>query len=279
MKKLLSIILSALMLTSFAGCGQKTQDKKDNTADSASAPVTDSSDFDYIKGKKEMTIGITLFAPMNYMEGDELVGFETEFAKAVCEKLGVEPKFQEINWDSKEIELNSKNIDCIWNGMTINEDRKATMSISTPYMENKQVMVVKAENVDKYKDSADGASVVAEAGSAGEELGNSEEFFANASFTAVDSQTKALMDVASGTSDIAIVDYVASIGSIGEGTDFAGLTVIDTRDFSPEEYGVAFRKGSDVTEKVNAAMKELAEEGKLNEIAEKYKLEDLILVK
>lgn len=99
-----------------------------------------------IKAKGEMVIGITLFAPMNYHdENNELIGFETEFAKAVCEKLGVAAKFVEINWDTKEIELNSKNIDCIWNGMTITAERQENMSISVPYMQNKQVMVYKAQ--------------------------------------------------------------------------------------------------------------------------------------
>ncbi len=104
------------------------------------------SDWKYIKDKGELIIGITYFAPMNYENEDgELVGFETEFAKAVCKILGVKPKFQEINWDSKETELASKNIDCIWNGMTITEERQENMSISIPYMQNKQVKVVKAK--------------------------------------------------------------------------------------------------------------------------------------
>lgn len=102
------------------------------------------SDWEYIKLKGELVIGITYFAPMNYMDdNNELVGFETEFAKAVCEKLGLTPVFQEISWNSKETELAAKNIDCIWNGMTIDEDRKENMSISMPYMENKQVLVRK----------------------------------------------------------------------------------------------------------------------------------------
>ena len=94
--------------------------------------------------KGELIIGITYFAPMNYLnDNQELVGFETEFAKAVCEKLGVNAKFQEISWNAKETELAAKNIDCIWNGMTITEERLENMSISIPYMENKQVKVVK----------------------------------------------------------------------------------------------------------------------------------------
>ena len=114
---------------------------KDPAAENAE--VSGESDLVYIKEKGELIVGITYFAPMNYEKDGELIGFETEFAKAVCEKLGVEAKFVEINWDTKEIELNSKTIDCIWNGMTITPERKANMSISVPYMKNKQVMVAK----------------------------------------------------------------------------------------------------------------------------------------
>lgn len=104
------------------------------------------SDYKYVTDKGELVIGITYFAPMNYENEDgELVGFETEFAKAVCAKLGVEAKFQEISWNAKETELAAKNIDCIWNGMTIDPDREKSFSISIPYMQNKQVKVVKSE--------------------------------------------------------------------------------------------------------------------------------------
>ncbi len=133
------------------------------------------------------------------------------------------------------------------------------------------------EQAVDYSNSVDNALVVAEAGSAGEELATTDEFFANAKFTAVDSMATALMDVASGTSDIAIVDYVTSIGSIGEGTDFEALKVVEGKDFNPEEYGIAFRKGSDIVPAVNAAIAELAAEGKMDEIAAKYKLSDLII--
>lgn len=128
-----------------------------------------------------------------------------------------------------------------------------------------------------YSTSVDGALVVAEAGSAGEELATTNEFFANAEFTAVDSMPTALMDVAAGTSDIAIVDYVTSIGSIGEGTDFVDLAVVEGKDFNPEEYGIAFRKGSDVVPAVNAAISELMADGTMDTIAEKYKLGDLLI--
>ena len=275
MKKLLALILAALMLTCmFAGCA------KDTAGDDVISPNGDnaSSDADYIMNNGKMVIGITLFAPMNYYDdANELIGFETEFAKAVCEKIGVEPVFQEINWDSKEIELNAKNIDCIWNGMTITDERKANMEISDPYMQNRQVMVVKKENLEKYAEGVIGASVVAEAGSAGEEIATSDEFFSDVAFTPVDSMAKALMDVASGISDVAVVDYVASIGSIGTGTDFEDLAAVEAREFAPEQYGIAFRKGSDMATIVNNTIDELIADGTLDTIAAKYKLENLLV--
>ena len=266
MKKILALILTLVMAVSLVACG------------GANDAATDS-DAAYITEKGTLTIGMTLFAPMDYMVDGELTGFEADFGKAVCEKLGLTPDFVEINWDAKEMELNAKNIDCIWNGMTITEERAANMSISVPYMTNKQVVVAKAENAEKFANNVDGLTIVAEAGSAGEELATSNAFFAESNFTAVDSMAKALMDVAAGTSDVAIVDYVASIGSIGEGTDFADLVVVETEEFSPEQYGIAFRKGSDMTEKVNAVIKELAADGTLAEIAAKYKLEEVLSVK
>ncbi len=267
-KRILAASLAAASMLSMAACTSQAPASNDTAAES---------DLAYIQEKGNMVIGYTLFAPMNYMEGDELIGFETEFAKAVSEKLGVDAEFVEINWDAKEIELSSKQIDCIWNGMTITPEREENMSITIPYMENRQVMIVKSADKDKYTESVDGASVVAEAGSAGEELATSNELFANAEFTPVDSQAKGLMDVAAGVSDVVVIDYIMALGSVGEGTDFEDLVIID-KDFESENYGVAFRKGSDVTEKVNEAMKALKADGTLDTIAEKYNLKDLVTV-
>ena len=131
-KKLLSVLLAGAMSASiFVGCGSSA------------------TDWDYISNKGELVIGVSFFEPMNYLDADgKLTGFETEFAEAVCEKMGVTPKFQKIDWDSKEVELNSKTIDCIWNGLTIDDDRKSTMDISTPYMENNQVRGEQADVAD-----------------------------------------------------------------------------------------------------------------------------------
>ncbi len=273
MKKFIALFLVATMAAfSFAGCGSSSE----------SGSSTDS-DWAYIQNKGEMIIGITYFEPMNYLDDSgELTGFETEFAEKVCEKLGVEPKFQKIDWESKEVELNAKTIDCLWNGLTINDERKENMDISTPYMENKQVLVTKKENADKFKtaDSLNGKTVVAEKKSAGEDVAKSDEFFKEADYVSVDSQAKALLEVKSGTADAAVIDYVMSIGTLKNGSDYSDLQVVEGEEFAPEQYGVAFRKNSSETvKKVNEAMQELADEGELEKIADKYNLGDLLLIK
>ena len=125
MKKLLALALAVMMMAGLI----------------TGIAAAEESDWDYISGKGKMVVGMTLFAPMNYYEGDEFVGFDTELTKAVGEKLGVNIKFIEINWDSKEIELNSKNIDCIWNMFGVNEDRKSYTDFTYAYIINGEVPV------------------------------------------------------------------------------------------------------------------------------------------
>ena len=280
MKKTLAFLMAgAMAAAALVGCSAKNDTSSAASDAAATTAATADGDWDYISGKGEMTIGITYFEPMNYIgEDGKLTGFETDFATAVCKELGVEPKFQEIEWDSKEIELNAKTIDCIWNGLTITAEREANMSITLPYMSNKQVMVVKAENADKYKTAEDvkGAKVVAEAGPAGEEVAKGEDFFKEATYTPADSQAKCLLEVKSGTSDIAIIDYVMTIGTLRAGSDYSDLKMVEGQDFSPEVYGIAFRKGSDASQKVSDTIVKLYNDGKLQEIAKKYNLEEQI---
>jgi polar amino acid transport system substrate-binding protein len=227
---------------------------------------------------------------MNYYDdNNEFVGFDTELANAVGEKLGIAIKFEEINWDSKEIELNSKNIDCIWNGMCITEERKQNMSISDPYLYNTQAMVMKADRESEIMSSVDGLTVTAEQGSTGEGkidgsiedddtvVVSAKDYFANANYVASDSMAKALMEVKSGTADVALVDSVCALAMVGPDTDYADMVVNMDNQFGQQEYGIAFRKGSDITAKVNEAIAELYEEGKVDEIAEKYGLTDALV--
>lgn len=262
MKKLLALILAMVMMLSFAACG--------NSADS---------DLAYVTEKGEMVIGYTVYAPMNYTDDNgEFVGFDTDYAKAVCEELGVEPNFVEINWDTKEVELNAKNIDCIWNGFTITEERKENVEFSAPYITNKQVVVIKKADADKYTDTASlaNANLVAEIESAGEGAIKDDENLKGANYVAVAKQTDGLLEVKSGTADAVVLDYTLASAMVGEGTDYADLMIIDGLDLQVEEYGIGFRKGSDLAAKVNEITKKLAESGKMDEIAAKYGLSAIL---
>lgn len=270
-KRLLALSLMAAMAISMFGCGAAKE--SNNTASDNQAAVVD--DLAYVTSNGKMKIGITIYEPMNYYDGNNtLVGFDTEYAQAVCAKLGVEPEFVEINWDTKVVELDSKNIDCIWNGMTIKEELKPNLDFSDAYIKNMQVVVVKKDNADKFKDTAalSGGSVAAEAGSAGESAIKEDANLSKATYVSVGKQTDALMEVKAGTSDAAVLDYVLAAAMVGEGTDYSDLCMINGVELSVEEYGIGFRKNSNLTEKVNAATKELIADGTLAQIADKYDL-------
>lgn len=236
--------------------------------------------------KEQLIIGITDYFPMNYKDDNgKWTGFETDFAREVCKILGFEAEFTEIDWGSKEVEVNAGNIDAVWNGMTANPERAESMDLSTRYMRNRQVMVVRADDADKYSsaDGLAGASIVAEDGSAGLELAETDAFFSAGNITPVDGQIKAVLEVKSLTADIAVIDYVMAGNLLKKGTDYAGLVMIDL-DFEEEEFAIALRKNSDGDEnakitlkELNDAIKKLTDNGKLQEIADKYGLGDLII--
>lgn len=280
MKKFLLLMLTVVIAFSVVGCSQQA-------ADETATEATDS-DWAYIQDKGVLTIGVTNYPPMNYLDDNgEWTGFDTEFAQAVCESLGIKAEFVEISWEAKETELASKNIDVLWNGMCITEDRKEMWEVTKPYMYNTQAMVMKADKAEEIMADVTGKKVVAEAGSTGEEKLTgviddttdatvkvmAKEYFANSEYTGVESMATALMDVQNGVADIALVDSVIAQGMIeGEGSTLTDLVINTDNKFGDQYFGIAFRKGSDMCEKVNAAIAELSANGKLAEIAEKYGL-------
>ena len=269
-KKIIALVLALLMATlCFALAGCKKDDKQSE------------SDLAYIKDKGTLIVGITDFEPMDYQEKDstEWTGFDAELAKIVAEKLGVSVEFKEISWKMKETELSSKNIDCIWNGLTWDEDRAENMSMTDYYMLNRQVLVVKAENEASLNtmDALATAKLTAEEGSAGEAF--IEKNLSGAAYNAADAQIDALKEVLAGTSDACIIDYTMAYYLINKtGSDFSGLKILEgivnTED---EYYSIAFRKGSDATAEVNSILAALKEDGTVSEIAAKYNLQDAIV--
>ena len=268
-KKLLALVLAAGMVASMAACGNTNSNgsaSADNKDASATAENTDS-DLAYVKDKGTLVVGITDFEPMDYQdENGNWIGFDADLASAFAESLGVDVEFVEIDWDNKILELDGKTLDCVWNGMTLTDEVTSSMSCTNAYCNNAQVVVVPSSEADKYQDtdSLKDLTFAVESGSAGEAQAN--ELGLN--YTAVTAQSDALMEVAAGTSDAAIIDSLMAGAMVGEGTGYANLTY--TIGLNDEEYGVGFRKGSDLTEELNNFFKSSYADGSMEQIAEKY---------
>lgn len=257
MKRIITFLLAMIMMVSVAGCGASNQN-----------------DMEYVKEKGTLVVGITEFKPMDYKDADgNWVGFDADMAKAFAEKLGVKVEFVVIDWDNKIFELDGKTIDCVWNGMTLVDEVKAAMECSKPYCNNAQIVIVPKDKADKYQtvESLKGLTFAVESKSAGEKVATENKF----PVTAVTDQASALMEVAAKTSDAAIIDSLMAAAMVGEGTSYADLTY--TVRLNSEEYGVGFRKGSNLAEELNKFFKEAYADGSLMKCAEKYGVQASII--
>ena len=263
MKKLGTLLMALSMLLSLTACGGNA-DKN-------------ASDVDYVKENGKLVIGMTDFAPMDYKEdgSDEWVGFDADMAKKFAEYLGVDAEFIEINWDNKAMELETKAIDVVWNGMTLTEEVKSLMGTSDPYCLNGQVVVVPADEAEQYQNVDDlrDLSFAVENGSAGAEQLNTLEI----PYIAMQTQAQALMEVAAGTSDACVIDLLMAGAMIGEGTSYPNLTY--TVQLNSEEYGVGFRKDSDLIETFNTFWKESYDAGTVMEVATVYGVQESLVEK
>lgn len=234
MKKLSALILALIMVFALAACGE--------------SETTSDSDLAYVQDKGTLVVGITDFAPMDYQDADgEWIGFDADLARLFAESLGVEAEFQIIEWDNKIMELDGKTIDVVWNGMTLTDEVLSAMECSNAYLNNAQIVIVKSDVADQYQtvESLAGLNFAVESGSAGQAMAEENGL----SFTEVIDQATALLEVESGTCDAAIIDSLMAAAMIGEGTSYADLTY--TVGLNSEEYGVGFRKGSDLTAELN----------------------------
>lgn len=232
------------------------------------------SDKAYVQENGKLVVGITDFEPMDYKdENGDWIGFDADLAKAFGEKLGVDVEFVEIDWDNKVLELDAKSIDCVWNGMTLTDEVTSAMECSNAYCNNAQVVIVKADKADDYQtvESVADLSFAVEAGSAGE----AEITALGYDCTPVKAQSDALMEVEAGTSDAAVIDSLMAAAMVGEGTGYEDLTY--TANLNSEEYGVGFRKGSDLAEELNTFFKESYEDGSMMKIAEEYGVQAAVI--
>ena len=257
MKKMFALVLAILMVASlFTACG------------ASKAPETDLS---YIKNNGKLIVGITDYAPMDYKdENGEWTGFDAEFAQLFAKDLGVECEFYVIaDWGKKFMELDTKQIDAVWNGMTITEEAKLNSNVSDPYVVNAQVVVMKADVVADYDymESLNGLTIAVENGSAGQDAANAIE---GATIVPLQDQGAALLEVKTGTADACVIDITMAYAMTGEGTDYADLAA--GISLTEELYGVSFRKDSDVTAAFNDFMAKIKADGTLQALADKYSL-------
>ncbi|MCC8140401.1 MAG: transporter substrate-binding domain-containing protein [Lachnospiraceae bacterium] len=290
MKKLLALMLTGVMVLGMAGCGssssaettteteeaeveEETEEVEAEAEETEEAADADS-DLAYVQEKGTLVVGITDFEPMDYKDEDgNWIGFDADMATAFAESLGVAVEFVEIDWDNKILELDGKTIDCVWNGMTLTDEVMSEMDCSNAYSSNSQVVVLAADIAEDYADveSLADLSFAVESGSAGEAAAEDNGL----SYTSVSNQANALMEVAAGTSDAAIIDLLMAEAMVGEGTSYEDLTtgvvLVD------EEYGVGFRQGSDLVELLNAFFAESYADGSMTEIATTYGIENSII--
>lgn len=261
MKKVIALMLSMMMVLSLAACAP-------------SGNNADQTDMEYVKEKGTLIVGITDYAPMDFEdENGEWIGFDADMAKAFAEELGVDVEFVEIDWDNKVMELDGKTIDCVWNGMTLVAEVVEKMECTNAYCNNSQVVIVPNDKADQYQtvESLSGLTFAVEASSAGQKQVEALDL----DFTPVKAQADALLEVASGTSDAAVIDALMAGAMIGEGTSYADLTY--TVSLGDEQFGVGFRKGSDLAAALNEFFATSYADGSMMKCAEKYGVQAAVI--
>lgn len=290
MKKVLALLLALTLALALVACGgnnnngstsnsgNQGQGEDGNTAGDTGDSGEAESDLAYVQGKGTLVVGVTEFEPMDYKaEGsEEWIGFDADMARAFAESLGVTAEFQLIEWDNKVMELDGKTIDVVWNGMTLNDEVLSAMACSNAYCNNAQVVVLPADIAGDYPDAASmtGLNFAVESGSAGMEQADLNSF----TYTEVLDQATALLEVSSGTADAAIIDSLMAAAMVGEGTSYENLTyTVVLNEEEGEQYGVGFRKGSDLVDLLNQFFVDCYADGTMMELAETYGVQAAVI--
>lgn len=259
-KRMITLMMVCLMV--LVGCAKPT-----STEDTSLQTVLD---------KGTLVIGFTEYPPMGFMENGEATGFDLDIAKEVCKQLGVEPVFQYIDWDAKVMELNAQNIDVIWNGLTITEDRAKEILFSKPYFDNRIVILTLVDsNINAISD-LEQKNVGVEIQSSGQSALEGNSVYSNlkemVQFTTI---SEALMALNSGSIDAIVADEIFARYAVSK--DATSYRVADDV-FSSENYGIGFRL-SDVAlrDKVDEIIDGMAQDGSGSAISEKWFGEDLLV--
>lgn len=235
-------------------------------------------DWDYIQERGKMIVGYTNYPPLDIKDasGNVSSGFDYELAKEVGKKLGVEVEFKEINWANKVLDVNSKKIDCIWNGMTVNEELKKNLTLSNSYMRNRQAIIVKADET-RFTDleSLKNSNIGAEAGSAGAAFIENNNL--NSNYKKAEKQLDLFFEMEANKLDVAVLDSIMA-GYYMNLETYKGKYKVLEINTDQEEFAIGFRKGDTTfAGKVNNAIAELKKDGTLQTLANKYGLASEIL--
>ncbi len=231
---------------------------------------TEDASWEYIQDKGTIIVGMDdSFPPMGYRENGELVGYDVDLAKEVGRRLGVEVELLAIDWKAKELELNSKNIDVIWNGFTITDERKENLLMSEPYCQNAQIIIVNADSdYDTLADLAGKNVAVQDGSSAQEAIAENEEFASSITQLDFKENVTALMDLSVGQVDAVAVDLVVANYYLAK--DPGKYRILDEQ-LAPEEYGIGFRKGEQAfLDQVWGAIEDMQADGTFDEITERW---------
>ena len=268
-KRIIVLLMAVLTVLSLTACGTK------NGGSDTSLK--------YIKDNKKFILGLDdSFAPMGFRDASgKIVGFDVDLATAVCEKLGVELVLQPIDWKTKEVELNTKNIDCIWNGFSVTDERLKNLTMSAAYMDNSiSLVVVNGSDIKSMADMA-GKKLAVQSGSSAEETLNAAE---NKAFKdslgeviSLSDYTTALLDLETGSSDAVLMDSVMANYMIN---DLGKNYVVLADSLVAEEYAVGFRKGEEaLRQAVEDALKDLKKDGTVEKISTKWFGSDITTIK
>lgn len=280
MRKLIATILAVAMLsTLLVSCGTKPAPAKDDSNSQAQTQTQADDSLKKIQDKGVFVLGFDEnFPPMGFKEGSEYTGFDIELAREVFKRLGIELKLQPIDWKANIMELNSNNVDCLWNGMTITDERKEKVLFSNPYLKNEQVLVVMDKSSFKTMDELKGKKLGIQTGSSANTALNANKEFKNSLGEVVgfkDNMT-AFMDLETGRLDAVLVDSIVA----GYNITMSGkpYRILD-QTLAPEEYGIAFRKNDKaLCNAVNDELKKMAEDGTLAAISTKWFTKDITTI-
>ncbi len=266
MKKLIMLSMALLCAAAVFGSGQSEASGEDNS-------------LTYIQDKGVLVLGLDdSFPPMGFRdENGEIAGFDIDLAKEVCKRMGVELKLQPIDWDAKILDLNSRDIDVIWNGLTITEERKNNITFSKPYIANRQIIIVQAASGIDTKADLAGRKVGLQLGSSANDAVDSDAatVASLADLVKYQDNVQALMDLQVGRIDAVVADEIMGRYYISKKP---GVYEVASDDFAEEEYGIGFRKGEEAfAAEVDRILDEMVADGTAVAISEKWFAEDVLL--